>query len=122
MAQLLCQVQWDGKKVVTTYRVLRVEPKDKIQVPKGSQPLIIQTKSARIVKRLGLRKAKNSDGRNDLYQFPPAPTAKKTPHAIGKTPLNFIAQGPPARTTLNCGTLDKQGHFVAWGPGFPLDK
>jgi hypothetical protein len=130
MAKLLCQVQWDpkAKKVVTTYQVLSVEPTDKIQVTtEDSQPFIIQTRSAKVVKRLGLQKAKNTDGRNDLYQVQPA--APPTPRQVAlprqgppPTTLNFRPQGPPARTTLNCGTLDEQGHFVAWGPGFPLDN
>jgi hypothetical protein len=112
MAKLLCQVHWDNnsKKVITSYEVLRVEPQDAIHVTtEDDEPFIIQAKDARserIVERLKLPKAKNADG-NDLYQVPKATAAEPKPADTG--------------TPLDCGTLNKQGQFVSWGPGLPLD-
>lgn len=112
MAKLLYQVRWDrkAKKVlptVPTYQVLQVEPKDKIQAfTKDPKPFIVAISDLRLAKRLGLQKAKNADGRNDLYQVPTA----LPPSGPRKKPQ-----------TLTCGTL-VNGHFVEWGPGFPLDN
>ena len=111
MAKLRCMVHFDPKtnKVVKTYQVLRVGPKDQVQfITNDSKPFIIITRNAQLVKRLGLQKAKNADGRNDLYQVP-------VPLGIVLSPIT--RQGP-----LKCGTLDKQGHFVIWkGAGLGPD-
>jgi hypothetical protein len=141
MAKLLCQVHWDGKEVVTTYQVLQIEPKDKIEVTTtDSEPFIIQTKNARLAKTLGLRKVTNADGRTDLYQVQKAAPAQRAalrpPKASPRTTLKYgtlaaqpggwnawvspAALRPPKaspRTTLKYGTLDKQGHFVERGAG-----
>jgi len=113
MAQLLCNAHWNAttQKVETTYQVLQVEPKDTIQLTTNdSKPIIIRTNSARVVKRLKLQKAPGANA-NGLYQVPKA--------------VKSISPVPPPDfrgTPLDCGTLDKQGNFVPWGKGIPLDK
>ena len=110
MAKLLCQVHWDGKKVETTYTVAHVDPRDEIQVfSKDPEPFIIQA-DEKTAERLGLhQKAKNDDGKDDLYEVQkgvPAPVKPK--------------EAPTKEKTVLCGTL-KNGHFKDWGPGIPLD-
>jgi hypothetical protein len=110
MAELVATVHWDAvnEKVVTTYTVLRVQPKDSIKVvTPDSEPFVIQIKRAKVVKRLGLKEAKNAK-EPDLYQVPKAPSAGiKIPKPSGKP--------------QKCGTLDADGNFKSWGLGFPLD-
>jgi hypothetical protein len=117
MAKLLGQVHWDGKneKVVTTYQVVQIEPNEKIQFfTKDSRSFVVQTKDTRLVKRFGLKKVKNADGLNDLYQV-----NKGLP--LGRVGQPKLPVGGAAGKGLKCGTLDKQGHFVAWPSGWGSD-
>ena len=114
MAKLLCRVHWNAttQNVETTYQVLQVEPKDTIQLTTNdSKPIIIRTKSAWVVKRLKLQKAQGANA-NGLYQVPKAVKS-----------ISQVSQAPDSGgTPQDCGTLDKQGNFVPWGKGIPLDK
>jgi hypothetical protein len=77
MAKLLCQLHWNGKKVVKTYEILSTGQEDTVLfITRDSQPLIIKTDDAQLAKRLGLEKAQNTNDPN-LYQVKKATTPPK---------------------------------------------
>jgi hypothetical protein len=124
MATLRCQVYWDPNtnKVVKTFDVLPGGLKDKVQfITPDSTPFIIQTKNERLAKWLGLQKAKNADGRSDLYQVKKAPPPSPKGHPpVKKTTLQHGGKAP--KPPLPCGTL-VAGKYVAWGgAGLGPDK
>ena len=114
MAELLCKLHWDGKKVVKTYHVLSTGPNDKVTlITSDTKPFIIQSTDATLAGQLGLTPAPNAKGPN-LYQVKkagPDPSAEIAKMKKMATP----AASRPAWLKLKCGTLDKNGQLLSWG-------
>jgi hypothetical protein len=119
MATIRVRLHWDPKaeKVVKTYEVLSIGPRDKFQFTTDSDRFIIKTTNKALAKKLGLQKVTDElaeelglqkvTKKNDLYQV------KK---AAASVPASPDIEGLPDWLGLKCGTIDKQqGRYEKWG-------
>jgi hypothetical protein len=109
MANIECQLHWDGvnKKVVKTYKILSTDSRDHVTFSTSDTgPFLIVCKNSSLAEELGLEKAPDANGQQDLYQVKkskPAPPLKPDEKA-------FL----PDWLKLQCGTL-VNGTFELWG-------